>query len=359
MTRQHLLPVNSTPLERAIGLALDREDQVAHGVEAMHAFKFQRPLLAGGDFGPWLLVEYGLGAIARFFETHEAAIDAGVPWSRKRGTPAAIAAAIAWLGHTAISVEHQFPRRRKWNRYQIGMGALPPLDKEVAHLNDAEFLAGLSDPARSVFRRGFHGYDVRALEFGKGRWGGAIWGASSGVAVAGGTTRWSHGRTHEVAVTLSAATMAALRLDVENGDPVTWDDIPWAAPGRTWAGVVDAVALRAYLFRLLPMHLAFYRPDGSLIGARRMVALVDGEGFSFTASFRTGFGDGAGEDVSTVRVLFGRSGPADAPYRLWLRPDDLTLATGDADVLRSNPAPLEITLAHTLRELITVTITEA
>lgn len=356
-TRQHLLPINSTPFERTLSEAIDSTPEIGPAIETMRGVKYQRPMIE--SYAAWVLAQYGLGGISQFFDTIEEAVDAGIPWQRIRGTIAAMESALSWIDYDDIVLEHQTPWRTKWNRYQIAMGALPPLPTEVAHLLNAEYLAGISDPVRSVFRRGYHGYDVRALEASRRKWSGSIWSGSSGVSVPDGTARWSHGRPHELATTLSPETMAALRLDVENGDPVTWDDIPWSAPGRTWTEVVDADALRAYLFARTSMHLGFYRANGSLIGARRAVSMEKGTGFSFTVFFRTGFGDGAGEDVDTVRVLFNREGPASAPARLWLQPSEITLQAGDADTLRSNATPFDFLLGRTLRELISITITEA
>ena len=165
--------------------------------------------------------------------------------------------------------------RRMWHRYQVAMGEVPSGADEDPRLYDAEYLAGLSDPARAIFWRGFAGYDIRALDYGNSPWGGAIWGNDSGVRMPDGETLWSHGESYEVAVSLTAAQRAELSADVTTGSSIGWDPIPWSTPGVSWYGVTDPKAYKAFLLARLPTYLGFFDAGGAPIGYRRVFGAVD------------------------------------------------------------------------------------
>lgn len=360
MTGQHLLPGNAKQLEKDIGEVLDPTPVLGPKADEIAGFKFVRPL--NETIAPWLIVEYGLGPISRFFETIEGTIDDGIPWQRRRGTPWAVGESLGWIGYEAVQVFHQYPRREKWNRYQINMGELPPAG-EVAKLLDAEYLADLSDPARSVPFRGFHGYDVRALEFNRMRWGRSIWGNDSGVRVPGGKMLWSHGQQHELTFTGDYAYRVSLGVDYADGQEVTWaDDLPWDAPGVTWEGVQDAVSLNAWLISRLSCWMGFYDAAGAPIGYRRVIRVIDvsepnevGQiALEYTA--HTGFGDGSGKTAANVALVF-RANPVEVnkPGKLWLEPDQIVFEPGaDPARVTVGPIPFSRTFKRTVREHVKV-----
>ncbi len=193
-----LLPSNSTAFELALEEATDIASEIGPAIDAIHGLKYARPLNI--TVAPWLVNEYGLGPISDFFDTVEGLIDEGRVWQRLRGTPQAISTSLSWIDYDDIDIQDQVRGRRRWHLYQIQMGELPGVD-EFQRLTNAEYLAGLSDPARSYFWRGYFGYDVRGHVYGRSRWGRSIWGDSSGVRIAGGKVKWSHGRTHELEAT--------------------------------------------------------------------------------------------------------------------------------------------------------------
>lgn len=362
---QHLLPRNAQPLERALVDAIDPTDDLASSIDAIHGFKFDRPLRAGANYGPWLLAEYGLGEIERFFASIEDAIDAGIEWSRLRGTPDAIETALSWLGYAAADVKDQHANRYRWNRYQIAMGALPPAD-EVQGLFDAEFLADRSDPARSVFFRGYHGYDVRGLEYSRNKWGNTIWSDASGVRLPGGTVKWSHGRNHVGAIVADAGAQEALGVNVSNGQVLGWGEFPWTAPGVTWNGIVDAPAFKSYLLRQLPVLLGIYDAAGEAIGYRRPISVVDvtdsvihdPDNCVLRITARTGFGDAAGQDVAHCAPVFRiAAAPGVKPGKLWFQPDEVAIEDGyDAADMTIGSFALGVTFKETVREHIELTV---
>jgi len=360
---QHLLPANSTPLERVVSGTLDRDEALAPGADAVAGQKFRRPLTDG--WGTWIVDELGLGPVSGYHATAELTIDEGVAWQRLRGTPAALDMAFGWICYAAIALEDEHPRRRKWHRYQVGMGALPAT--EVPQLVDADYLAALSDPARAIFWRGFHGYDVRALEHGDGTWGDTLWGDDSGVRLPGGVTVWSHGEDHAVAISLTADQRGALAAEVvAAGADTGWDAVPWTTPGLAWSGVTEPKLYKAFLLVGTPAFLGFYDADDQPIGYRRCFGaadvtadhppIADTAYVAFRA--RTDFGEGYGSEAAKVALLF-HSRPADAatPGRLWLEAGEIAFDPAyDAEHLTTAFAALPLTFRRTVREHVTVTI---
>lgn len=359
--RQHLLPSNATPLERAVSETLDRDPVLGPGIDAASSIRFQRPLIP--SYAAWILAQYGLGGVSQFFDTIEEAIDAGVPWQRVRGTVAALELALDWIGYDEIAVEHLGRRRRrKWNRYQIGMGSIPEMERPI--LLDAEYLADASDPARGVFFRGWHGYDARALEWSRGRWGSFIWNDDSGARLDGGKTKWSHGESHSGAIVAGETERQALGIDVAEGQEVGWGDFPWEAPGVSWEGITDVAAFKSFLLRRLPILVGFYREDGSAIGYRRPFVVRDvtaehepGEdAIVVEIECRTGFGDGEGEDCDHCALVF-RGRNSQKPGRLWNVPGELSFEDGvDPTDVTIGAVPLGFTFRRTVRQHVTLTL---
>ncbi|MEM1410491.1 MAG: phage tail protein, partial [Pseudomonadota bacterium] len=106
----HLLPGSATLAEQALSAGLNRDAILGPPIDAVAGWRFARPLPAG--FGPWLVEEYQLGSIRRFFPTDEDCIDAGWPWQRLRGTLTAVDRAMGWIGYDAAMVEPPQVRRR-------------------------------------------------------------------------------------------------------------------------------------------------------------------------------------------------------------------------------------------------------
>lgn len=354
-----LLPSNSTAFELALEEATDIASEIGPSIDAIHGLKYARPLNI--TVAPWLVNEYGLGPISDFFDTVEDLIDEGRVWQRLRGTPQAITTSLSWIDYDDIEIQDQVRGRRRWHLYQIQMGELPGVD-EIQRLTNAEYLAGLSDPARSFFWRGYYGYDVRGHVYGRSRWGRSIWGDSSGVRIAGGKVKWSHGRTHEVDADAEAGVAAALGVEFTDGDDVTWlGSLTWAAPGLTWGGVTDARVLKSWLMMQKSAHIGLYDADGDPIGYARVVRAVqditdygDGEDTVVLAYDATiGFGVASGE-VASAAVVFGGIAQGVAPFKTWLDPDQIDFPDGE---VRVGESPISFTFLETVRERIVINLT--
>jgi hypothetical protein len=357
-----LLPTNSKYFERAIAEAIELPSEVGDAVTDLHGVKYHRPLNV--TVAPWLVFEYGLGYISAFFDNYEDLIDDGRVWQGLRGTPQALTTSLSWISYDAITIEDQMRHRRRWHLYQIGMGEIPAASEEVARLTDAEYLAGISDPARSEFFRGYFGYDVRGLEWSGKKWGNSLWGDSSGVRLPGGKTKWSHGRAHEIESYANITDWADLNIDFVNGLSFPWtSDITWNAPGVTWNEVSDAGFLKAWSILRKRTYMAFLRADETVIGyALVIMAPVDitpaetdyGDEFFIQYTVQTGFGDGAGEAAAFAAIAFNASPVAGVKsFKRWLTPDEIQF-TG-AEVVVGQTA-FDLPFMLTVRERIVFTL---
>ncbi len=357
-----ILPSNATEFEKALEEACDFEAILAGPIANIHGLKYQRPLVSG--FGPWVAQEYGLGPIADFFDTVEDLIDVGRSWQRIRGTPLAVETALGWISYDAILIEDQVTGRRRWHVYQIGMGRLPTSPAlEVKELTDAEYLAGVSDPARSEFARGYHGYDVRGLVWGNGQWGNTLWGDDSGVRLDGGNVKWSHGRAHLVSGAILSAAYVTLGIDYENGDVLTWEaPITWETPGVTWEQVTDATALKAWSVSQLDMVLGCFDGSGNPVGyANVLVSLEDitgSPGYDDGSTYLKAFvvipwGSSTQTSVASVSLMTGFEIAAGVkPAKQWYAPAQID--AGAAVTLFSGA--LAIDLMATIREQIEIVV---
>ncbi|QKC90002.1 hypothetical protein EB230_17495 [Mesorhizobium sp. NZP2234] len=363
MSALHLLPNNASPLERALSESLDRTPYFGPLIDSIAGLKYGATIPAA--FSPWVVAEYGLGPISEFFNDDDELIAAGIPWQRVRGTPAALFMALSWIGYLAPELEDQNDRRRKWNRYQIGMGLVPVAELPV--LRDAEYLAGISDPARSRFIRGWHGYNVRALEWSEQKWGEALWSDDSGIRLPGGTVKWSHGEEIDGSIIADAADRTALGVNVTLGEVLNWGDFPWNVPGVSWDGVTDVAAFKLFLIGRLSVYVGFYDAAGDAIGYRRPVAVRDVSashvggpaGHVFVeVEARTDFGDGEGAVCASIALVFrAHNIDAEKPGKLWLGPEEIEFEDGfEADDMTLGPVAVDFAFRRTVRQHVTLTL---
>lgn len=369
--REHLLPSNRTTLETDLSLTLDRLPELMPGGDAVAGFKFAPP----DAFLDAIIAEYGLGEVADFLADKRLLISDGLRWQRVRGTPYALALGLNWVGYAQTL--HEAPtRRRRWNLFHLQLDRVRDVRADLLKI---ERIANLSKPARSNFWRGWSGYNVEPLEYGRTKWGETLWGAYSGVRVAGTTAKWSFGRTWSVDHVMTEAELTALGvwIPVVAGDISTWDKAGAAgyswnsagAAGYSWnsagasggarsltmaAGVVDR-----------PCYLRLLDGDGAVIGYRRprikrlVVADASGPytigGVSYAPAASgdiilvealTGFGDGEPAIAAAAELVFDIA-PADfdRPGQLWLAP--VEMAGAGTTVA---PTALTIPLAETIRE---------
>ncbi|MBM3273239.1 phage tail protein [Candidatus Kaiserbacteria bacterium] len=185
MTSNHLLPANATRLEQALSLSTDALSRLALPADAIRPFKTDptEALL------PWLIWEYGLGELLPYLSEPRRAIAEGILWQRLRGTPAALATALSWIGMRA-TVEQE-PPGIHFAEFQLDPGQVLDSDTAIAHLIA---IARLSAPARSRLSRLYHGHDLRRIVLDESRLGEALLSDHSGVFWQDGQTKLSFGR---------------------------------------------------------------------------------------------------------------------------------------------------------------------
>ncbi len=317
-----LLPRNASLVELALEGAIDLESRFGTEVDKITGWKLRRPLDAVLE--PFLVAEYGLGDLSRFFDDVEDLIDEGIDWQRIRGTPAAVLQALGWLTYDGEVLDAAFYRRR-WNRFEIHLDRVR--DNELPDLRHIEFLSNLSVAVRSYLRRGYRGYNVPAFELSRHRLSYGYLSQDSGIALPGTAARWSFGRNRDHDVTLSQASLEALGVWLPpDSFPPTWADLAfeWSDADFLWTDDLIVYRSRAMAARLsrLPCWVQFRDADG-LIGYRRarIVARVVlngdgplavgsqrcsvGPGTAVYVEARTAFGDGEGRTATTARMYFG------------------------------------------------------
>ncbi|MGE8942703.1 phage tail protein [Leptospira interrogans] len=361
MSADLLLPPASTPLERAFAQSTDVHAHTFDAVSSMRGIKIINP---PPSFLPFLIYEYGLGELTPYVPNLYELINEGIRWQRVRGTPSAVAKALDWVGYEATIEE--FPtRRRHWNWFMLAMDRVR--DQEVPDLARIEGVSGLSVPLRSVFWRGFHGYDVRAVDWSHRKWSRALWSTYSGVRIPGGQAKWSYGRTYDLDHALTETELEALGVWIEpTGDSLGWGAFPW--PSVPWADP-DGTARSVVMLEnteIGPTWVVFKDADGEVIGYRRARAAtqviphangvyrVAGTKFAPAVSGATrlyvealtGFGDGFGATAASAGIILsGEPAPGFASGALWLPPDGLeTISPVVAE------RPVNIEFGRTVRE---------
>lgn len=365
-----ILPGNATALERALSLALDPAPIIDPVADIVPGLKIVAP---PPSFLPYLVYEYGLGELTPYLPNLYQLIDEGVRWQRVRGTPSAIDRALGWLGY-AGQLEEPPMRRARWTLFQWALDRVRDAEADLPRI---EGVVQLSVPTRSVFFRGFAGYDIRATEADWTRLDGSILDDDSGVRLApergGGSVKWSFGDTIEIEHALTVDELEALGVyepPVEDRQ-LGWDAIAW--PAAPWTS--DAVAARQadMLSRVAigTAWVSFKAADGSLIGHRRAKVQAPcnpaatgpyrfgAQAFAFPAASPrfllvealTDFGDGADHIAASVGVQLDGVPVTAKPGTLYL-PGDGLAATGP--MLAETPISVrfDTTVRHRIRFLL-------
>lgn len=357
-----LLPGAATPWERMMAEARDPLARLGADYDSIRAATQVPP----PPFLPFIVWQRGLGELSPYLPNLYDLIAEGTKWQRERGTPAAIARGLGWLGYAGTLEEAPW-WRRLWNRYQIHLDRV-----RAADLPDLARIAGivqLSDPERSRFKRAYHGYDVRACETSRQRTGESMTSDTSGVRIEGISPLWSFGRLYEREHQLSEAELTALGTwiaPVPEGELWVDADYFWVDADFAWHTPAaqarrDAIASA---ITAMPVWLRFRAADDSIIGHARAVshpvATAGSEGeYPFgpgrlgvsdaptgvLVQATSGFGDGASAVAASASLLFDAV-PADParPGALWLAAEGLT---GGVEVCN---VPMAITFGLTVRE---------
>ncbi|WP_342361406.1 phage tail protein [Terrarubrum flagellatum] len=362
------LPSNATPYMKALAAATDPGPRLNDGVVRIRGAKLVDP---APDWLPFIVYEYGLGELTPYVPSLYQLLLEGVRWQRVRGTPAAVFQGIGWLGYGA-TIEEPPLRRTRWNLFQL---ALDRVRDDEADLPRLEGVGQLSVCVRSVFWRGFSGYDIRALEYGRKKYGDGLYSSFSGVRLQGGQVKWSFGRSIEVIHEMTPEELMALDVWIEPegyidpdqfaGEAVglalaisspgfdeapagegwwtfPWPEAPWTATpdfarhvamlsatdfGTAWAVFKDAVGAVIGYRRCKAAHKVAPASPGAYHCAGLSCSPADSSVRDIYLEALTGFGDGYGATARTVGfILNAEPAGGKPPGALWVGPGELSVA---------------------------------
>ncbi len=149
--RRHILPPQSTQLERAVDETIPQWDLLADA--------FTPPSLGTPQaFKPWLAAEWQLGTFAPYFPSIDALVSAGLPWLFERGSAASVKRALTWIGFPDVQIEED----DAFLHIDLGRVATAEEIAAIAHVVRA------SVPAHVYFYRVFWGYDARPIRLDAG-----------------------------------------------------------------------------------------------------------------------------------------------------------------------------------------------
>jgi hypothetical protein len=353
----------ATPWERVLADAMDLTAVMAPAIGAIRGTKLIAP---PPSFLPFLIYEYGLGELTPYVPNLYDLISEGIDWQRVRGTPAAMALALSWLGYTA-TIEEESTKRRYWNLFQLQLDRVRDVR---ADLDRIAGVASLSVPKRSVYWRGFHGLDVRPLTYSQSHYSESHYGEYSGRRLKAGGPLWSFGRVYEFDIGLSEADLTAIGVwlpPVEDED-LGWGDFTWASTEASWQSSAARARSEAMASGVFGRRtwFAFFDAGGDVIGYRRARAhhfvtpvfggtyQVGGGGFNVKPTVdtriyvecQTGFGEGDGSVAASFGLVFDAQ-PVDPvrPGQMWLTPSEITGGTAPVAV-----SPITIAFGESIRE---------
>lgn len=367
MGADELLPGNSTGWERAVAGVLDTTATLGPAITIIRGTKITAP---PPSFLPFLIYEYGLGELTPYVPNLYDLIAEGIDWQRVRGTPAAIALALSWLGYSA-RIEEESTWRRFWNMFQL------ELDRVRDGRSDLDRIAGvakLSVPLRSVFWRGYQGLDIRPLTYGQSHYSNAHYGEYSGVRLRPGGALWSFGRSHAFSVSPAQADLETLGVYLApTGDvDLDWGELTWEDTEASW--VSSAVTARAQAMAAgvigRSVWFEFRDADDQVIGYRRArcarYVVQDTAGpyelagvtyapqtsvaTDIYCECQTGFGEGDGKFAASFGLVFDAhpANPA-KPGLMWVEAGELAGGTAPVAV-----QPITIAFGESIRERVKV-----
>lgn len=234
LRRPHLLPPQSTELERAFDETLPAWDTLANA--------FTPPSQGEPEgFAPWLAAEYALADFAPYFASTPELLQEGLRWLFVRGTAAAALQALGWVGFAGAAIEEEGP----YLHIDLGRLATAAEMQRVAHVVRASL------PAHVAFYRVHHGHDVRPVVVDRGpALDAGMLDGYSGVAGASGIVE-SFGARRGGTAPACPASSGSLGARQVRVSVSRYDDMPvldaWRLDSRVLSGLSGGVmALSTY-----------------------------------------------------------------------------------------------------------------
>ena len=274
---RHILPPQSTELERAVDESMPSWGDMADAIEPAK-------VRADPQFQPWLAMQWQVAKFAPYFPSVDALLTAGLPWLLERGTAASVHRVLGWVGFPDARISEA----GAFLHIDLGRPATAAEISRIAHVVRA------SVPAHVRFWRVYWAHDRRPLRLDGGQpLDKAQLDESSGVWISvetgepvkasfgirhTGTTTSTAGQPQAGALAAYVAKLtrndkavldcwrldsrllanefgglgelmrgeapAYVRVQGEGGVPgtATQDETPWSAPPAELAGTADAMA---------------------------------------------------------------------------------------------------------------------
>jgi len=144
---RHILPPQSTELERAVDESMPSWGDMADAIEPAK-------VRADPQFQPWLAMQWQVAMFAPYFPSVDALLTASLPWLLERGTAASVVRALGWVGFAGSKVDED----GAYLHINLGRPATAEEMARVAHVVRASL------PAHVHFYRVFNPLnDVRRI----------------------------------------------------------------------------------------------------------------------------------------------------------------------------------------------------
>ncbi|EFO32132.1 phage protein [Roseibium sp. TrichSKD4] len=360
-----LLPQSgTTPFEADIETLILETEEYELAINAIPGWKLTS---RSASLIPFLIDEYGLGALVPYIPDRFFLIDAGRQWARIRGTHKAIEDGLGFIGYAA-GIEEPPERRSTWWKVQLHLDRLRDSENDLERIDG---IVGLSLPTRSKLRRVYHGYNIPAAETGYTRLGSCRLAGDSGVRVRGLRPKWSFGRKHDFALDLTQADYEALGIWIPEVPSELWADMDFIWSGADFRHADEAEISRRHSlgssFERSSVWLKFTDSNSAVIGYRNAKCRAVSpalEGLNVSGNIygrnranpshviafgRTDFGEGYGATAAHVSLLFDPElTDVTKPGLLWLEPDGLS---GGVEIARQ---PLDLEFGTTVRDHIQI-----
>ena len=160
--KAQLLPPNHSEIQSNILNYKDLEPILGQGISLLKGMKSH----PHDKLKPWLVWEYGLGALVSYIDNLDDVLQEGLTWQRIRGTKESLKMALNWLDFSSAKIEES-DSQRHFYRYQIHL-------QHYANLNDVQKitqLAELSNPCRAKLSRITYQLDIRELKLSHANYG--------------------------------------------------------------------------------------------------------------------------------------------------------------------------------------------
>lgn len=171
-----LLPINASKLERDLLKVLPVPQAILDGVQMIGVRKVHD---IPDSFVPWLVLEYGLVWMRDYLADDRVILEQGIELNQIKGTPASLKMVLSWFGYSNVTVREADRPLLHFAEFEIDPGEiiidLDTIPNIFRAINEVK-------PARSRFRRIFHGHDKKVFYLSESKLNSEYLGHPSGIS---------------------------------------------------------------------------------------------------------------------------------------------------------------------------------